>query len=118
MSDFSPLRDYFVTTRIDDISAAGQGYVAVPAKGTVVKIWSVIHNAITVDDAILTAKINGTAITDGALTITQASSAAGDVDTATPSALNTVEAGDALEIETNAGSTTACACDVTFQIRK
>jgi hypothetical protein len=115
---FSPLRDYFLTTTIVDISTADEAYVAVPAPGKVVAIRSVINNAITVGDAALTAKINGTAITGGAITVTQSGSAAGDTDLATPSALNDVQAGDALEIETDGGSSTACRCTVTFQIRK
>lgn len=118
MPGFSPLRDYFLTSTITDISAAGEAYVAVPAKGKVVSIQTVIHNAITVGDAVLTAKINGTAITGGVVTVATAASAAGDVDSAIPSALNDVQVGDALELETDAGSTTACRCDVTFQIRK
>lgn len=118
MVEFSPNRDYMLNCQIADISAAGQAYVAVPAKGKVVEIQTVIHNAITVGDATLTAKINGTAITGGVVTVTQAASAAGDVDSAVPSALNDVQAGDALELETDAGSTTACPCDVTFVIRK
>lgn len=118
MTDFSPLRDYFLNAQIEDISAAGQAYVAVPAAGKVIAIRTVIHNAITSADAALTGKINGTNITGGAITVTQSGSAAGDVDTATPSALNTVQVGDNLEMETDAGSSTACRCDVTFQIRK
>lgn len=118
MASFSPLRDYFINAEINDISAAGEAYVAVPAAGKVVGIRTVIHNAITVADAVLTAKINGTAITDGVITVTQAGSAAGDTDVTIPSGLNSVVPGDALELETNAGSTTVCRCNVQFQIRK
>lgn len=118
MPEFSPLRDYHLTAQIADISAAGQAYVAVPSPGKVIEIRTVIHNAITTSNATLTAKINGTAITGGVITVTQAGSAGGDTDIAVPSALNDVQEGDALELETNAASATACRCDVTFVIRK
>lgn len=115
---FSPLRDYFVTVEIEDISTAGQSYIPVPAGGKVIKIWSAINGAIATADATLTAKINGTAITGGAITVTQSGSAAGDVDSATPSAANDVQEGDALEIETDGASTNTVKAFVTFQIRK
>ena len=48
---------------IPDISTAGQIYTVAPVAGTVSRIWSVIDGAITIADATLTAKINGTAVT-------------------------------------------------------
>lgn len=82
----------------------------VPVAGTISKIYSVINGVLTTGDATLTSKINGTNITNGAITITQSGSAAGDVDSATPSALNTVVAGDVLSFAiggTNASATQA-----------
>jgi hypothetical protein len=72
--------------------------VVSPIAGTVDEIYSVIDGALTTGDATLTAKIGATAITTGAITVTQAGSAAGDVDNVTPSALNTVAVGDVLSI--------------------
>lgn len=69
-----------------------------PVAGTITKLTSVLEAALTTGDATITPSIGGVAVTDGALTITQASSAAGDVDTASPSALNTVTAGQAVAL--------------------
>lgn len=72
--------------------------VVSPVAGTIDKIYSVINGALTTGDATLTGKIGATAITNGAITVTQAGSAAGDVDSATPTALNTVAVGDVISV--------------------
>lgn len=94
-----------VSTRATD--AAVVRCVA-PVAGTIAKIYSVANGALATGNATLTAKINATAITDGVITITQAGSAAGDVDSATPSAANTVAVGDVISL-TGGGSSTATA---------
>jgi hypothetical protein len=95
------LNDYFLTAKITDISTAGSTFVAVPDGGKIVKILTSIKNAITTADAALTFEIGGTAVTGGAITVTQSGSAAGDVDTATPTAANRVEEGGAIEMITD-----------------
>ena len=112
------LNDYFLTAEIEDISTASSTFVAVPDGGKIVKILTSIKNAITTADAALTFEIGGTAVTGGAITVTQSGSAAGDVDTATPTAANRVEEGEAIEMITDGGSSTACECVVTFVIRR
>ena len=87
------LNDYFLTAKVTDISTAGSTFVAVPDVGNIVKIYTSIKNAITSADAAITFEIGGTAVTNGAITVTQAGSAAGDVDSSTPSAANLVEEG-------------------------
>lgn len=76
--------------------------------GTVDLIKSVLNGALATGNATLTAAINGTPITTGALTLTQAGSAAGDVDTCSPSAAKTMAVGDVLTI-TGGGSSDATA---------
>lgn len=92
---------------IADVSTAGQIYVPVPEgfDGEVVEIRSALNGAIGTADVDLTAKVGGTAMTNGVITITQSGSAAGDVDVARPTAANAVAAGDAIEIETDGAST-------------
>ncbi len=113
-----PLQDYFVTAELDDISTASTCYVACPCEGKVVKVMSVIHGAITVADAALTPKINGTNMTGGGITVTQSGSAAGDVDSSEPTAANDAQEGDSLEVTTDGGSTTARRCTITFIVRR
>lgn len=87
-----------------------------PVDGKVVKIYSSLGGALATGDATLTGKINSTAITDGALTITQSGSAAGDVDSATPSAANTVAAGDNLAVTVGGTNTNAVEAAVIFLV--
>jgi hypothetical protein len=112
------LNDYFLTAKVTDISTAGSTFVAVPDVGNIVKIYTSIKNAITTADAAITFEIGGTAVTNGAITVTQAGSAAGDVDSSTPSAANRVEEGGSIEIISDGASATACEMIVTFVIRR
>ena len=105
-----------LTTRIDDISTASSAWVVTPIAGTISKIYSVISGAITSGAAVLTAEIAGVAVTDGVLTVAVSGSAAGIVDSATPSAANTVTAGSAIEIVTDGGSTNTVSAVITFEI--
>ena len=112
------LNDYFVTSKITTISTAGSTFVPIPDGGRVIKIITSIKNAITSADAALTWEIGGVAMTDSAITVTQSGSAAGDVDTSEPTALNTVSEDGTIEMITDGASATACECVVTFIIRR
>lgn len=107
-----------LNVRITDISTAGSYWVVSPYTGTIDKIYSVINGAITVADATLSFEIAGTPVTDGNITITQSGSAAGDVDSSTPSAANSVTAGQAIEVITDGGSTGTITADITLLIKR
>lgn len=106
----------YLTTYLADVSTASSAFVVSPIAGKVTKIWSVLFNGITVADAVVTSKIGGANITNGGFTVTQAGSAAGDVDVATPTAANTVTAGGAIEIATDGASTTTAPLMITVEI--
>lgn len=106
----------YLTAYLADVSTASSAWTVSPVAGKVTKIYSVLHGAITGADSTVTAKIGGVAITDGALTIANAGSAAGDVDSATPTAANTVTAGQAIEFATDGGSTNAIPLDIIVEI--
>ena len=112
------LNDYFLTSKITNISASGSTFVPVPDGGKVIKIITSIKNAISTADAALTWEIGGTAMTGSAITITQSGSAAGDVDTSEPTAANDVLEDGTIEMISDGGSSTACECVVTFVIRR
>ena len=112
------LNDYFLTSKITNISASGSTFVPVPDGGKVIKIITSIKNAISSANAALTWEIGGTAMTGSAITVTQSGSAAGDVDTSEPTAANDVAEGGTLEMISDGGSSTACECLVTFIIRR
>jgi len=110
------LKKVYLFTSIADISTAGQIYIVSPVAGTVSKIYSVINGAIATSNSVLTPKIAGTAITNGAITVAFSGSAAGDVDSSTPTAANTITAGAAIEIETDGASSNTVEVVLTIEI--
>lgn len=106
----------YLTVDMTDVSSAASVWVVAPVACTFTKMWSVINGAITGADANITTEIGGTAVTGGSLTIANSGSAAGDVDTATPSALNTLTAGQALEIITDGASSTTARATFTIEL--
>lgn len=94
-------------------------YVVAPFSGTIVRIDSVLHAAITGADATLQAQIGGVSVTNGLITIAEAGSAAGVVDTCAPSALNTLVAGSSvLSFVVGGGSTAPTGATLTIVMRR
>jgi len=112
------LNDYFVYGEIADISTASSTFVAVPDGGKIIKIATALQGAISGGDAAITFELGGTAVTGGAITVANSGSAAGDVDTAEPTAANDVAEDGTIEMITNGGSTGAQKLCVTFTIRR
>ncbi len=88
----------YLALDIADGSADATYYLVAPHAGNVTKLRSVIDGAVGTADITITPNIGATPITNGALTIATAGSAAGDVDVATPTAANTVTAGQAINL--------------------
>jgi hypothetical protein len=96
-----------VSTYMADSSTAGSAFTVAPCRGKIVKMGSVIHAAVTTADTAITSKVAGTSITGGAWTIAFTGAAAGDEDTAIPTAANTVNEDDNIEfVSDGAGSGT------------
>ena len=112
------LNDYFITSTIADISTASSTFVAIPDGGKVIKIITALQGAIGTANAAITFEIGGTAITGGAITVTQSGSAAGDIDTATPTAANEVAEDGSIEMITDGASSNTIKLVVTFVIRR
>jgi len=112
------LNDYFITAKIADISTASSTFVAVPDGGKVIKIFTALQGAIGTANGAITFEIGGTAMTGSAITVTQSGSAAGDVDTSTPTAANDVAEEGTIEMITDGASTNASVLYVTFVIRR
>ena len=112
------LNDYFLTSTIADISTASSTFVPVPDGGKVIKIFTALQGAIGTANAAITFEIGGTAITGGGITVTQSGSAAGDVDTATPTAANEVAEDGTIEMITDGASSNTNKLNVTFVIRR
>lgn len=101
-----------VQTHIMDISAASSGWVAVPLACKVIKIYITVDGAVDAD-TVVTAKIGGASVTGGATTLTASGSAAGSSFNATPSAANTLTAGQAIEFAGDGGASTARIATIT-----
>lgn len=107
---------YTLNVTLPDLSTASSIYVVVPVGGTITKIYTVINSSLTTADANLSFLINATPITSSAIVVTQSGSAAGDVDSSTPSAANVVVAGDKIKITTDGASDTTCPVIVSINI--
>lgn len=97
------LNDSFIHLDIADGSAEAVYYVVSPHAGTISKIYTVTDGAVGTADITITAAIGVTGVTNGVVTIATAGSAAGDVDSATPTAANTVTAGQAINFTVTGG---------------
>jgi hypothetical protein len=102
-ADGVSLKEYALTLDIADGSADADYYLVCPHGGTIKKLHSVIDGAVGTADITITPSIGGTPVTNGAITIATGSSAAGDVDSATPSAANVVTAGQAIKLAVAGG---------------
>ena len=96
------------------LGTADDQHIVIPWNCNVTKIYSVIDAAPTTADETLTFKNNaGTALTGGVITITQAGSADGDIDSATPTANNSFTAGQKMTVSIGGENGTAAGCQIT-----
>ena len=112
------LDQFMLTGTIADVSSAASSWVACPVAATIEKIYTVIDGTIATANAAVTFEIGGVAVTGGAVEIAYSGSAAGDVDTATPTAANTLTAGQPIEIVNAGASTNAVIGVVTFVMQR
>lgn len=105
-------------SRLDLIGANAQvyAYVHQGADALITSIDSRLTAALAVGDATITAAIDGVAVTGGVVTITQIGSAPGDLDSATPTALNTITAGQVLTLTVGGTNTAAVFSDVSVAL--
>lgn len=90
-----------------DQSTAGSSFSVAPMRGKIITLGVINHVAVTSAPNVLTAKINGTAITIPTWTVPSSGAAAGDVVEVTPTGANLVNSGDKVEfISDGAGSAT------------
>jgi len=116
-STTTQLDSYIITVRFADVSTASSIYIPVPYGGTVTSLRSVIDGALGTADVTLTSSIGGTPIAGGALTIAYSGSAAGDVDTATTTADNTISDNQAIRITSSGASTNTVAAMISIVIK-
>lgn len=101
-----------------DVSGATAVWIVPGFRGRINKLHSVIDGTIFATagtDTTLTPSIGGTNVTNGVVTITASGSAAGDVDSATPSGSNTFTETDAIKIDSNGGGDASAAATITLE---
>ena len=103
------------TTTVVDSSAVVSMWARAPFRGNVVK-WGVINAAVVDSDRTFTMKINATASAP-TLVVAASGSAAGDNQSAVPTAGFAVNEGDKLEIASDGAGSTASVCSGFFVIQ-
>ena len=96
----------WLSAQLADVSAASSVYIAAPCDGKIGRFKTILQGAITTADAAVKLQIGGTDVTGASVTVANSGSAAGDVDEATATAANAVTEGQAVEIESDGGSST------------
>jgi len=109
---------YYLTVDIADISTDTSYYVNGGDAGTISKIWAVVDGAFITADWLITSKIATVAVTTGVVTVTQSGSAAGTTGNCTPSAANTITAGQAIELVSSGAGAGAQRGHVTIEITR
>lgn len=99
-----------------DISTASSVFIPTTLAGLVSRITVTLQGAITTANSIVTAKINGVAVTGVSITVAFTGSAAGTTFTGTASAANALAANSALEIVSDGASSTAMAAIVVVEL--
>ena len=103
--------------KLTDISGSFDRYVPIPVACKVVQITTALSAAISGSDLVLTVK-NAAGSSMGTITVTQSGSAAGDIDTLTPTSNNTFEVNTALEIEGDGGPSSHVDLDVAILLER
>ena len=106
------------TVYMADVCTASSAYFTPAYAGHIIEIKSCISGAIATADCVVTGSVGGTAITDGVLTIAFTSSAAGDVDTVTPTAGNVVSTTDYVRLASDGAGTNTVPTVFTVRIRR
>jgi hypothetical protein len=96
---------FVLTCDFTDVSTAETIYLVVPFASTLTKVDTVLQGAISGADSTITVR-NHAGLSAGTLTISQAGSAAGDIDSLTPASNNSFAAGTLVSLTTDGASTT------------
>lgn len=117
-STAAELDSFTLCVTMADISTSASVWIVSPYAATIESVHSVINGTIATADGAITMEIGGVAVTGGAITVAYDGSAAGDVDSATPTAANTVTAGQAIEIITSGAPTNTIITTFTLVMKR
>jgi hypothetical protein len=112
-------RKTLIFSRVNVVGATASVYRYVNTSGyaqTILSIASALTAALATGDATITASINATPVTTGVVTIAESGSAAGTIDSCTPSAANVIGLGQVLELTVGGGNDAAVFADVSVEL--
>jgi hypothetical protein len=115
----SPSVEYYKKEIINinmSINGANTKYIAIPRDMDLIKASCVIDGAIN-GDTTITLNNNGTDITNGVITITASGSAAGTIDTCSPSKFQNFTSDTYLKITSDAGNSAAINANITLEFQ-
>lgn len=102
----------FLEATLADVSTASSVYIVAPFNGIITKIYTVLQGTIATADSTVTTYISAVAVTGSAVTVAYSGSAAGDIDSATPTALNTFSEGELITITSDGASSNAVGLNI------
>lgn len=108
-----PLNWYHLTGQLSDVSTASSYRFLVPRSGILRKVQTQLGGAISGADAVVTVSHNGSNLSP-TITVANASSAEGDVDSA--DFFRNVTAGDRIEVATGGESTDTAELGITLTL--
>lgn len=103
-SSIKNLNQYGIQTRIADLGNAVSTFVIAPTAGTITGFFLVNDEAMATTNTIVSLKIAGVTVTNGAVTLLS-SATAGTLVSTVPTAANVVTAGSVIEIASDGGTT-------------
>jgi hypothetical protein len=116
----SPIADIYnsntftVGTTMTDLSSPSSVYMNIPVKSTMTRMNVLLYGAVDAN-TVLTIKINGVLFADS-LTVLSAGSAAGQKKSLTITTVNTLQAGDIIEIISDGAATASLRADIQLEL--
>ena len=106
---------FLLSFTFTDVSTARTMYIPIPYGCTVVKAWSALDATIATADCVFTLS-NNAGGSMGTITIGYSGSAAGDVDSLSPSTNNTFTAGQKMSIASNGASSNTVNAQIVLEL--
>lgn len=104
----------FIDLDISTLNVTADYHLIMPHTGTIIKAYSIIDAPIGTNNTTIAMSTGGVAMINGTITIPFAGSAAGQINSCTPTGGNTVAAGSAIKLAVNGTSTGATRCHVSI----
>ena len=95
--------DYELSFVVNNANTVFNSWISIPYSSKFIKAYAVVNSTFSADQT-LTFKINNVAVTDGVIALAHTGAVAGTVFNCTPTALNSIGAGEAFEISNGGGS--------------